>query len=101
MATPETQTQAQPAVRCMTWLGEWADIPQDIAKCPECGSQLEAWVDGWSERGGYSVDVSCKKSGLMVVSDHLCYQSDWQPVLDVVKAWANSPNAGSELPREL
>ena len=75
-------------VRCMDWLGEWTDVPENVTKCPECGSQLQAWVDGWSEDKGYSVDVNCKaEDGLE--ENHRYFQCDWQPVMDVVKAWAN------------
>ena len=76
----------------MAWLGEWVAVPQDVAKCPECGSQLEACVDGWSEGSGHSIDLLCKADEESE-SAHRFFQSDWQPVTDAVKAWANSPSA--------
>lgn len=86
----------QGEVRCINWLGEWAQVPPNIAKCPDCGAPLEAWVDGWSEDGGYTIELQCTRGEDQW---HECLQSEWQPVMDVVKAWANSPSdANSHTP---
>jgi hypothetical protein len=90
--------QRTPAVVCSEWMGEWVNVPISVAKCPECGAQLKAWVDGWSEGSGYSVILDCTQDENEENLTHQCCQGDWQPVLDVVTAWANSPINGDKLP---
>lgn len=48
------QTSEQPAVRCMTWLDEWVDVPKTVSKCPECDDSVQRMgrvlVESWERR---------------------------------------------------
>ncbi len=90
-AAPSVELQRNPAVVCSDWLDESVEVPKNVAVCPECGYTLEAVIDGWSEDHGYSIDVNCGMDDFE--GDwHRYWQGEWQPVIDVVEAWANSSN---------
>ena len=68
------------------------DIPNEVAKCPECGSQLLVEVLDidcetnlpWAS----SVTVQCKNEDFeQEESWHRHWQSEWQPTIDEVKKW--------------
>lgn len=69
-----------------------AEIPKDIAKCPECGSDLFAVsIDNVIESGAPVVGglyVECKAD--QDAMEHRYLQMDWQPVVDAVVKWCRA-----------
>lgn len=81
-------------------MSEYAiQIPLTVARCPECGSQIEAQ---WPSEDDFSLD--CKLENELEEADetekdwhrywHRYWQSEWQPVTDRVKAWISANGIG-------
>lgn len=86
--------QKTPNAQRPTPNGEWVPVPVDIAKCPECGAQLEVSIDGWAEGKGYNVQLNCPEDDN---ESHFCCQGDWQPVEDAVATWVNTRKPVTQL----
>ena len=88
--------------------GGTADVPKEIAVCPECGGELYAQACEYETETGIptecGIELSCEKddeamarwekdkTGLPMseFGVHRWWQSDWQPVIDAVTKWARS-----------
>ena len=66
-------------------------------RCPECDEHLSMTVQEWETRTGIptdaGIDLGCQKEDAEAHEDspwfgHRHLQSDWQPVIDRVTAWA-------------
>lgn len=83
-------------------------VPKDIATCPYCGSDLwaevHAWVDG--EPNITEIGICCNDDERALseaynppegcetdYEPHRYTQSEWGPVVEVVKAWVMKANA--------
>ena len=95
---PEANTAALPRTPCSAWLATsilgLADpkpIPSEVSKCPECGGALSFQLDCWEEEWG-GLALECENEEWQdgesdEPDNHRWWQSDWQPVIDRVKAW--------------
>ncbi len=72
-------------------------VPNQVAVCPECRGRLLVQCDGWEDATGKPIEtcisVDCENEPDPDDPDwedkrHRGYQSDWQPVIDRVRAWA-------------
>jgi hypothetical protein len=73
------------------------DVPAWIATCPECGGHLR-WQLTTSDRLN-DLSLDCDNEPDMDSEDddfHRNHQSDWQPVIERVKAWIISANPSKE-----
>lgn len=73
------------------------DVPEEIAVCPECGGNLTWQVTTTDWLNDLSLDCEFEemwdedeKGNVGYV--HRNWQSDWQPVIEAVKAWIISAN---------
>ena len=75
------------------WHGSGCYVPREIAKCPECGSELQAKSNGWvaatGQPNGSDIDVYCANDPDL---NHRFWQSDWQPVMDAIRKWCKATN---------
>lgn len=71
-------------------------VPDEIAKCPECGGVLIVQAHAWQEPTGLPIaddlDISCINDSLNDDEAppqlwHKHRQSEWQPVIDDVRKW--------------
>jgi hypothetical protein len=71
--------------------GGRARLPRNVATCPECNASLEvrstAWIEATGTPIGCALEIDCIRD---VAMHHRYHQSDWQPVVDVVRRWAGS-----------
>lgn len=83
-------------------------VPPEIATCPECGGGLYAEAEEWDAESGTPTklglrvsciadDENCMKWSESTTDNrpfrevsHKCWQSDWQPVIDVVAVWCGA-----------
>ena len=69
---------------------EGFDIPQDVAKCPECSAQLHVEFNEWETESGKptyeGMDLCCTEEDEEEYpeSAHRHWQGEWQPVINVV-----------------
>lgn len=71
-------------------------IPRDVAECPECGGHLTAKSCAYDEESGVAfaaeMQIDCENerwdddSGM----NHAWRQSDWQPVIDIIRKWTGA-----------
>lgn len=72
--------------------GGSADVPSEIATCPECQGALLAVSEEWVEKtgapsiGGLYVDCLADQEAM----NHKYWQSDWQSVIDQVAKWCGA-----------
>lgn len=80
--------------------GKGCYVPVEIARCPECGSDLMARSLQWDAETGVpdavAIDIECTKD-LTSEDDsavgHAWRQRDWQPVRDKIAAWSGAATA--------
>lgn len=77
-------------------------VPEKVAVCPECGCRLYWQV--MTEDGLEDLSLDCENEPDVYDNDeaweedcHRNYQSDWQPIIDRVKAWIISANVRDHL----
>jgi len=91
--------------KAILWHGKSCDVPADIAVCPECGSELYVYCQGWHSDTGQplaaDLQIECKaeawvlgidegewSSGYNGDTGHSSKQSYWQPVHEAIVKWA-------------
>lgn len=66
-------------------------LPKDVSICPECGNRLIVESCEWLSESGLptkdGLHVYCRSEERI---KHRHWQSDWQPVVNVVQVWANA-----------
>lgn len=74
------------------WHGTSQHIPDSVATCPECQSELYARCYAWHEDNGRplasGVEVTCIADDETM--EHRYFQSDWQPIIDTVRGWCDA-----------
>jgi hypothetical protein len=95
----DCQCEAVPASGSVSDFPELHPVPVEIAVCPECRGQLHWQRDGVDD-GDLMIDCAEEDweddDGI-----HRGWQSEWQPVLDRVKAWLSKLNVKDEGRRTL
>lgn len=81
-------------------LGDWVDVPDDIASCPECGGKLTVCSNANHVESGKPIAdalcIDCENEDEDWDEDedrecpHRHRQSDWQPVVDKIRQWAGA-----------
>lgn len=64
-------------------------VPTNIAVCPECNGALE-WQVTTTDEELRDISIDCENEPDIDSDEkdfHQFHQSDWQPVIDKVKAW--------------
>jgi hypothetical protein len=73
--------------------GGSTDVPDTIAKCPECGGNLAARSMQWDAASGQpdasALDIDCQDA-LSHCDSHRWHQSEWQPVRDAIVKWCGA-----------
>lgn len=73
--------------------GGHAEVPADVAICPECGGTLHARSMAWGDQSGVPLAAELQIDCVHEPSArHRWFQSDWQPVVDQVRKWAGAVN---------
>lgn len=68
-----------------------ASVPRDIATCPECGGKLLVRSMAWDEATGRPIASDLQIDCMRDPNErHRWHQSDWQPVVDLVRDWAGA-----------
>lgn len=73
----------------------YAEVPGNIAVCPECGMQLVVYASAWDANSGIvlssGLDVQCYYDEVESPEyGHRHRQSDWQPVVDRIATWCGA-----------
>lgn len=58
-------------------------LPALVGRCPDCGGPLDVAIDG-GDSDGFTINLSCWYD-----CDGPGLQSDWQPIKDRARKWAN------------
>ena len=69
-------------------------VPSSVCQCPECGGNL--WWQVTTDDGLEDLTLDCENEPEIDSDEedfHRFLQSDWQPVIDRVKAWILSANS--------
>lgn len=92
-------------VKVMLWHGKSCEVPREIAVCPECGSELYVYCQGWHTDTGQplaaDLQIECEAENWILGIDegewsnvyngdtgHSWKQSDWQSVREAIVKWA-------------
>lgn len=80
------------------WGGKSCDVPEHVAKCPECGHTLHVYCHSWDAATGKpwadELQIDCQNErfydGETDTYEHRWHQSDWQSVRDEIVKWAGA-----------
>lgn len=71
--------------------GGFANVPESVGTCPECGSGLAVecieWVEDTGKPAIGGLYIDCKADDKLT---HRHYQSDWQEIIDAVENWCDA-----------
>lgn len=75
--------------------GGTCEVPDSVAVCPECCGTLRVTSESWDPDTGVpiavGIAVDCIEDEKDIEADeHRWWQSDWQPVIDVVRKWCGA-----------
>lgn len=81
--------------------GGIADVPREVATCPECDGGLKVDVFEWDNETGkpvsHGIYAACirdeEDEEWFAEREHWYHDDDWQPVVDVVERWAGCVEA--------
>jgi hypothetical protein len=74
--------------------GGSTDVPDTVAKCPECGGDLAANSMQWDAETGQpdaaALEIVCIADARELTCIHRWHQSEWQPIRDAIVKWCKA-----------